>query len=285
MIQHNPPTKLRGYERFPCYGSVSSSSDVAARPPRRRSARPLPRCSSSEQVSARWPRPRPGGGPPNVREAAPLNFAPRSRFNNSCLIDEFAPRSAGADAFDPCRFIVETTDEVWNTRKNVTEALHAYFVDDYIITSTSGTLARGMRELEKLVADSMRAFPTSRSDSRLLLRRGRGQRLQVLHAGLALGTTWAFRAGGPLRQEGKWSTAASSTRIIAKDGKGVWKYVEEFAVHDEWNLMTQLGVLDARPCISGGPGSMRTDHETQRAGFGGSGWRGAGLARVRFGVE
>ena len=30
--------------------------------------------------------------------------------------------------------------------------------------------------------------------------------------------------------------------ILAKTDGGVWKYIEEFAVHDEWSLMTQLGV-------------------------------------------
>jgi len=31
--------------------------------------------------------------------------------------------------------------------------------------------------------------------------------------------------------------------ILAKADNGAFKYVEEFAVHDEWSLMTQLGVL------------------------------------------
>ena len=245
MIQHNPPTKLRGYERFPCYGSVSSSSDVAARPPAAAvGAAAVALLLIGGGVGAVAAVARPGGAPP-VREAAPLTFAPRSRFNNSCLIDEFAPRSAGADAFDPCRFIVETTDEVWNLRKNVTEALHAYFVDDYIITSTSGTLARGMRELEKLVADSMRAFPDIRIqilDCFCVGDEDNGFKCSMpdLLSGTNLGVS---RWGPPTGKKVEYRGLVNS--IIAKDGQGVWKYVEEFAVHDEWNLMTQLGVLNA----------------------------------------
>ena len=246
MIQHNPPTKLRGYERFPCYGSVSSSSDVAARPPAAAvGAAAVALLVIGAGIGAVAATARTGGGPPNVREAAPLTFAPRSRFNNSCLIDEFAPRSAGADAFDPCRFIVETTDEVWNTRKNVTEALHAYFVDDYIITSTSGTLARGMRELEKLVADSMRAFPDIKIqilDCFCVGDEDSGFKCSMpdLLSGTNLGVSrWGPATGRKVEYRGLVNS------IIAKDGKGVWKYVEEFAVHDEWNLMTQLGVLNA----------------------------------------
>lgn len=186
-------------------------------------------------------------------------YAPPTSFNNSHLIDRFGPPGASAGGFDPCRFIVETTDAVWNTRDNVSAALRGYFVEDYIVASTSGTVARGMAELEMLVAGAMSAFPDIR--------------IQILDCFCVGDEESGFKCSMPDILTGtnlgasKWGPATGRkvayrgnvNSILAKTGDGPydgWQYVEEFAVHDEWSLATQLGALDVAAPAERAPPSV-----------------------------
>ena len=98
----SPPRPWASYSSSPSPGDVGGPSGAAGRLP----------------LTA----PSPSGATPTPR--VPLTF------NNSALIERLVPRGASASRFDPCRFVVETTGAVWNTRDDVSAALRWYFAKD-----------------------------------------------------------------------------------------------------------------------------------------------------------
>ena len=85
-------------------------------------------------------------------------------FDNTCLLNDAnltPPTKNGPQTFlkDCPKWVIDTTDAVWNTREDINGSLEQYFYEDWSSTSSWGHQIHGMDKLKNLVASTLRAFP------------------------------------------------------------------------------------------------------------------------------
>ena len=85
-------------------------------------------------------------------------------FDNTCLLNDAnltPPTKDAPQTFlkDCPKWVIDTTDAVWNTRENINGSLEQYFYEDWSSTSSWGHQIHGMDKLKNLVASTLRAFP------------------------------------------------------------------------------------------------------------------------------
>ena len=95
-----------------------------------------------------------------------LSFAiiPVTSFNNTCLLSDTnltppTPNAPQTFLKDCPKWVIDTTDAVWNTREDINGSLEQYFYEDWSSTSSWGQKVHGMDKLKNLVASTLRAFP------------------------------------------------------------------------------------------------------------------------------
>ena len=107
----------------------------------------------------------------HVRQFMLAYCAGLSAFDNSCLLTDtnlVPPTLNAPQSFlkDCPAWVINTTDEVWNTRLDVNGSLERYFYSDWSSTSAWGHKVggdgSGMQKLKNLVASTMVAFPDLR---------------------------------------------------------------------------------------------------------------------------
>ena len=82
----------------------------------------------------------------------------QSAFNNTCLISKLTP-PPGPQTFDCPKWVIETTDEIWNLRPNVNQSLEKYFTEDFASHNSWGVVYKGREQLKEAVAETINAFP------------------------------------------------------------------------------------------------------------------------------
>merc|ERR1711879_719918 len=89
-------------------------------------------------------------------------FGVETGYNNTCLWEKEGLNRAGPREFDCPRFVIESTDQIWNMYRDpelIKFYLRKYMVDDWESISPMGEYLRGYDKLEPLVLDTMIAFP------------------------------------------------------------------------------------------------------------------------------
>merc|ERR1719239_635872 len=145
-------------------------------------------------------------------------------FNNSCLYK----------------------DDIWNMYRNNSEMIHyflrKYFVEDWESISSMGTYVRVYDELERLLDETLVAFP----DIKLHIVDsfcegndvdGYKTTMPVIHTATHLG--WHPVFGEP---SGKTLTWFGIPNCFIKKVDGEWKYISEVNMPDSLDLYKQLGV-------------------------------------------
>lgn len=171
----------------------------------------------------------------------PPTFLASPPLNNSCLLPALE-KVEGPKTFDACRFVIESTDALWNGRGNVEKAFDA-FDDNFQMATSWGTRVLGMDALKRAVYSQMRAFPDIQihiSDCQCDGNDVSGYKCSM--PDILTGTNLGPSAYGPAT--GKWARwtgmVQSYIKRNPKDGK--WRYMAEWGVHDEYSLIAQLGL-------------------------------------------
>jgi hypothetical protein len=176
----------------------------------------------------------------------PAEYMASQPLNNSCLIPNLSPVRDGPQTFDACGFVIRSTDEVWNLRGNVDDAIEKYFHEDYYNAGSWGKRGIGKKELRDAVYAEMRAFPDIQIHITDCVCRGNDDDgYKCAMPDVLTGTNLGPSAYGPATgRYARWTGMVES--IVKKDPvSGLWQYVAEWGVHDEWALIQQLG-LDFR---------------------------------------
>jgi hypothetical protein len=185
------------------------------------------------------PAPYPHVEPPQVVPAAYLAAKP---LDNSCLIRNLVIPS-GPQTFDACGFVIRSTDEVWNLRGNVDEAIEKYFAEDYVDAGSWGRRIIGRKDLRDAVLAEMRAFPDLQIHITDCVCKGNDDDgYKCAMPDVLAGTNTGPSAYGPATGKyARWTGMVES--LVQKNAKtGQWQYVAEWGVHDEWALIQQLGL-------------------------------------------
>merc|ERR1711872_930741 len=93
-----------------------------------------------------------------VSQSLLMTFAQETGFDNSCLYLEEGLNREGPREFDCPRFVIESTDQIWNMYRDFDKVegyLRKYMVDDWESISVMGEYIRGYEKLEPLVLDTM----------------------------------------------------------------------------------------------------------------------------------
>jgi hypothetical protein len=167
-------------------------------------------------------------------------------FDNSNLIPNLRTISSAAakpQTFDACGFVVRSTDDVWNKRENVDEAIEKYFHEDYVDAGSWGRRIIGKKALKEAVWGEMRAFPDIQihiTDCLCLGNDVDGYKCAM--PDVLTGTNTGPSAYGPATgNRAKWTGLVES--FVKQNPKtGQWQYYAEWGVHDEWALVQQLGL-------------------------------------------
>jgi hypothetical protein len=176
----------------------------------------------------------------------PAAYYAAAPFNNDNLIPNLRTIAAAAkkpQTFDACKFIVQSTDDVWNKRVNVNEAIEKYFHEDYVDAGSWGNRLVGKKALKNAVWSEMRAFPDIQihiTDCLCLGNDVDGYKCAM--PDVLMGTnTGPSGYGPPTGNRAKWTGLVQS--MIRKNPEtGQWQYYAEWGVHDEWALIQQLGL-------------------------------------------
>mmetsp|Transcript_47015 Transcript_47015/g.73413 ORF Transcript_47015/g.73413 Transcript_47015/m.73413 type:complete len:354 (-) Transcript_47015:107-1168(-) len=167
-------------------------------------------------------------------------------FNNENLIPNLPTIRAVAgkpQTFDACGFIVQSTDDVWNRRGNVDEAIEKYFHADYVDAGSWGTRIIGKEALKRAVWSEMRAFPDIQIHITDCLCSGNDvDGYKCAMPDVLTGTNTGPSSWGPATgKRAKWTGLVES--LVKQNPKtGQWQYYAEWGVHDEWALIQQLGL-------------------------------------------
>lgn len=189
------------------------------------------------------PRPYQLGPPPTE---VPATYYASAPFNNSNIIPHLATIGAIAgkpQTFDACAFVVKSTDDVWNKRDNVDAAIEKYFHEDYVDAGSWGRRIIGKSALKAAIFEEMRAFPDIRihiTDCLCLGNDDDGYKCAM--PDVLTGTNTGPSGYGPATgKPAKWTGMVESW--VKKNPKtGQWQYYAEWGVHDEWALVSQLGL-------------------------------------------
>jgi len=177
--------------------------------------------------------------PPQVVPAAYMAAKP---LDNSCLIRNLIIPS-GPQKFDACGFVIRSTDEIWNLRGNVDEAIEKYFHEDYVDAGSWGRRIIGRKGLRDAVLAEMRAFPDMQIHITDCVCKGNdNDGYKCAMPDVLEGTNTGPSAYGPATgRYARWTGMVES--LVQKNAKtGQWQYVAEWGVHDEWALIQQLGL-------------------------------------------
>jgi hypothetical protein len=164
-------------------------------------------------------------------------------LNNSCLIHQLDPVNAAPQTFDACGFVIRSTDEVWNLRGDVDEAIEKYFHKDYYNAGSWGKRGVGKKELRDAIFSQMRAFPDLQIHITDCVCKGNDvDGYKCAMPDLLTGTNLGPSAyGPPTGRFARWTGMVES--LVQRDpASGQWQYVAEWGVHDEWALIQQLGL-------------------------------------------
>jgi hypothetical protein len=179
---------------------------------------------------------------PSVVPEAYMNSKP---LNNSCLIPnlDIPVTSDKPQTFNACGFVIQSTDEVWNLRGDVDEAINKYFHEDYIDAGSWGQKIIGKKALRDAVLKEMRAFPDIKIHITDCVCKGNDiNGYKCAMPDILEGTNLGPSAyGPPTGRYARWSGMVQS--FVKKDPRtGQWQYWAEWGVHDEWALIQQLGL-------------------------------------------
>jgi len=178
--------------------------------------------------------------------AVPAEYLAAAPQNNSCLIPEL-PIPSGPRSFDACAFVIQSTDEVWNTRGDVDAAIEKYFHEGYFNAASWGRRGIGKAAVRAAVYSEMRAFPDIKIHITDCSCQGNDiDGYKCMMPDILEGTNTGPSAWGPAtNQYARWTGLVES--FIKQDAEsGQWQYVAEWGVHDEWSLIQQLGLDFAR---------------------------------------
>jgi len=178
-------------------------------------------------------------------DAVPEAYLAAEPLNNSCLLPHLdIPVSSDKPAtFDACGFVIRSTDEVWNLRGNVDDAVDKYFHEGYIDAGSWGRRLIGKTALREAVLSEMRAFPDIKIHITDCLCKGNDiDGYKCAMPDILEGTNLGPSAYGPATgRHAKWSGLVQS--VVKKNPEtGQWQYWAEWGVHDEWALIQQLGL-------------------------------------------
>jgi hypothetical protein len=175
-------------------------------------------------------------------EAVPAAYLAAKPLDNSCLISSLAI-PAGPQTFDACGFVIRSTDEIWNLRGNVDEAIEKYFHEDYVDAGSWGHRIVGKKALRQAVLAEMRGFPDLQIHITDCVCKGNDiDGYKCAMPDILAGTNTGPSAYGPATGKfARWTGMVES--MVKKNIKtGQWQYVAEWGVHDEWALIQQLGL-------------------------------------------
>lgn len=166
-------------------------------------------------------------------------------LNNSGLIPNLGiPDNSGKpQTFNACGFVIQSTDEIWNLRGNVDEAIDKYFHEDYVDAGSWGQRLVGKKALRAAVFTQMRAFPDIKIHITDCVCNGNDiNGYKCAMPDILEGTNLGPSAyGPPTGRYARWSGMVQS--LVKKDPTtGQWQYWAEWGVHDEWAIIQQLGL-------------------------------------------
>jgi len=178
--------------------------------------------------------PPPAWVPESYMLAAPLD--------NSCLVKNLAIPE-GPQTFDACKFVIESTDAVWNLRGDVEAAIEKYFHEEYLDAGSWGRRIVGKQALREAILSEMRAFPDIKIHITDCVCKGNDlDGYKCAMPDVLTGTNLGPSAyGPPTGRFARWTGLVES--LVKKNpATGQWQYYAEWGVHDEWALIQQLGL-------------------------------------------
>jgi hypothetical protein len=177
----------------------------------------------------------------------PQAYLESKPLDNSCLIPKLSFPSSKPQTFDACAFVVKSTDEVWNLRGDVEEAIEKYFHEEYVDAGSWGKRIIGKKALKDAVLSEMRAFPDIQIHITDCVCRGNDvDGYKCAMPDVLTGTNLGPSGYGPATgKRAKWTGMVES--LVKRNPKtDQWQYYAEWGVHDEWSLLQQLGLDFAR---------------------------------------
>jgi len=168
-------------------------------------------------------------------------------MNNSC-VREHMQVPPGQQTFDACGFVIRSIDELWNSRKNVSQVVHSDYGETFVNGGGLwGRRGSGRKELLESVLVDMRAFPDI--SAHVLGCNCKGNDAAGYECSVAAtfdGTNIGSSSYGPATGRfARWSTMAVS--IIRRDeATGRWQHVGVWGVRDTWSIVQQLRLDLAR---------------------------------------
>jgi len=193
-------------------------------------------------------------------------------FDNSCLLgdESLTPRTKNAPQtfLRSCPgWVINTTDEVWNTRQDINASLEKYFYHDWSSTSSWGHKVSGMDTLKNLVASTLVAFPDLKIHITDVFCYGNDvDGYKTVMPDILVGTNLGPSAYGPAT--GKSVRYSGTAVCYVQKVKGRWVYVAEWLLHDEAALITQLGFTNLTAVPHPPLGNKLHDCSVNRPGFG-----------------
>jgi len=169
-------------------------------------------------------------------------------FDNNCLLNDknlFPPTKNAPQTFlkDCPKWVIETTDAVWNTRTDINGSLEKYFYQDWSSTSSWGHRIHGMDKLKNLVASTLKAFPDLQIHITDVACYGNDiDGYKTVMPDILTGTNTGPSGYGPAT--GKSVRYSGTAITYVQRVKGQWQYIAEWLLHDEFSLIAQLGFTD-----------------------------------------
>jgi len=179
-------------------------------------------------------------------QTVPSEYFASHGYNNSCLMrNNQIPE--GPQTFDACAFVIESTDALWNKRSDPDAAIDRYFHEDYYMAGSWGRRVIGKAALRRAVYGEMRAFPDMAIHITDCSCKGNDfDGYKCMMPDVLEGTNHGPSAYGPAtHRHARW-TGLVESYVRQNEVTGKWQYVAEWAVHDEWALIAQLGLDFAR---------------------------------------
>merc|ERR1711871_1411110 len=177
-------------------------------------------------------------------------------FDNSCLLQHnLSPptKDAPTTFLSECaKWVIETTDLVWNTKPHVNATLEKYFHKDFQSHTSFGRVYQGLDTLKEVVASTQRAFPDLKihiSDSYCVGNDIDGYK--TIMPDVLTGTNAGPSSYGPATHRRVTYSGLAITYVQRVDNE--WKYVAEWVLHDELSLVSQLGLQPAIPNTTSSP--------------------------------
>merc|ERR1711879_363492 len=133
-----------------------------------------------------------------------------------------------------------TTDEVWNTRKDINGSLEKYFYEDWESHTSWGYTVSGMDNLKVLVARTLVAFPDLKIHVTDVFCYGNDvDGYKSVMPDVLTGTNLGPSLYGPAT--GRRVAYSGLAVCYIQKVRGRWQYITEWQLHDEWALISQLG--------------------------------------------